>query len=247
MYLQFFGFTSSPFGDTPDVRQFWDAHASENIFKMLLRGLNDGEALQWVTAEPGLGKSMLCRRLLNSLRSHKSRYDVQFMPFPNLRLDYLLAAHRAADQRERNKILLIDEAQSLPTESLQALLASLQQPERRLQAVLFGQPELDTRLQSSAQKSLIKHQHALRALTEQETGNYIQARFDMAGRNGAEIMEASLIAEVYQNTGGVLRLINTLMRKALMHACEEQSPQVTTRHIRLAAATTAAVAAPAKH
>ena len=249
MYLQFFGFSNTPFSDTPDVRQFWEDHASHALFKALLQGLMDGYRLQIVTAEPGLGKSMLCRRLLNSLRSHKARYDVQFMPFPNLRLGYMLEKDLQSGDPGRHRVLLIDEAQSLSMTSLLSLTTALQQTDQHLQAVLFAQPELDRRLQSTdlaPMRELIARQYQLQALTEAETATYIRARIELAGKCFDDIMHTGLIPQIWQATGGVPRLINTLMRKALLHACETQSQHLTAQHIELAAMTTAAVAAPPK-
>lgn len=250
MYLQFFGFSNIPFSDTPDVRQFWEDHASHELFKALLQGLMDGYRLQIVTAEPGLGKSMLCRRLLNSLRSHKARYDVQFMPFPNLRLGHMLDQDLLKGDTGRHRVLLIDEAQSLSMASLLTLTAALQQAEQHLQAVLFAQPELDTRLHSTdlaPMRELIAQHYRLEALTEAETATYIRARIELAGKCFDDIMDRCLIPQIWQITGGVPRLINTLMRKALLHAYETQSPRLTAQHVEQAAMTTAAVAAVPKH
>lgn len=243
MYLQFFGFTNTPFSDSPDVRLFWEEHASRVVFSQLFQELLGGCRLQVVSAEPGLGKSMLCRRLLNLLRAHKSRFEVSFAPFPMLRLGYQ-PEKAPASAIDRHKVLLVDEAQSLSTDSLLMLAVALHQ-DKRLQAILFGHPELLSNLQSPdlyQLQELDTRFHTLAPLSEAETASYIKARLHMAGADSG-LFDEALTPEIHRCTTGIPRLINILMRKALIHACEEQSPRLTLRHIRMAGSTTAAVAA----
>lgn len=250
MYLQFFGFSSAPFSDTPDVRQFWEAHSSQDIFKSVLQGLTDGFPLQTITGEPGLGKSMLCRRLLNSLRSHKSRYDVTFMPFPNLKLGHVLEANSGNSGAAQHSVLLIDEAQSMSSRSFLELASVLNRQPLALQAVLFAQPELDLRLAEADMmplRELVTARYELRPLDIQQTAGYIEQRLNMAGGSTRFLMDSSLIPFIYTATGGIPRLINILMRKALLHACEDNCLRVDERHLQMAATTTAALAAPTKH
>jgi len=246
MYLQFFGFTYPPFADTPDVSQFWEDHMSRNIFLSLLRGISEGCTLQIVTAEPGLGKSMVCRRLLNTLRAHKTRYDVLYKPFPNLGLGMQSGMGFNKDAQAPHKVILIDEGQLLSTSSLAHLIQMLQRPEQQRQAVLFAQPELLELLQSPDLYGLAEidtRLHTLNALSETETARYIRARLIMAGGDD-DIVQETVTREIHHCTRGVPRLINTVMRKALLHAFEEQSSKIGHQHIVLAKATTAAVAAP---
>lgn len=75
-------FTIAPFSDTPDLRMFWDGHGCRQIYSAILSAIVSGAPLQTVIAEPGLGKTMLCRKLLNSLKSHKSRYRILYYRQP---------------------------------------------------------------------------------------------------------------------------------------------------------------------
>ena len=71
--------------------------------------------------------------------------------------------------RGRRTVILLDEAQSLPEKSLEAirLLSNLENGQTKLvQIVLFGQPELDTRLAQSNVRQLrqrIVHAYELAA------------------------------------------------------------------------------------
>lgn len=237
MYLQYFGFSSQPFSDTPDVRLFWEGHCSQLVFKSLLQGLMDHLQLQLVVAEPGLGKSVLCRRLLNSLRSHKSRYDVLFMPFPNLTVRDLLNAGQHAANPDQRQVLIIDEAQALTDESLQQLAAVVSRVHHAgpsPQIVLFAQPELDVRL-SAAQ---ISKRYALAPLTAEQTAGYIRNHLAQTGVVPETLLDHDITNLAFRLTGGVPRLINTLMRKSLLHAFEDQKLTLLPEHLRRAAMTT---------
>lgn len=245
MYLQFFGFSSSPFSDTPDVRLFWEAHCSQVIFKSLLQGLIDHRRLQVVIAEPGLGKSVLCRRLLNSLRSHRSRYDVLYMAFPNLTTTELLNSAMSPAAPERRKVLIIDEAQALSDRSLLEFIKLLQQDSTgpELQMVFFAQPELDQRLTTlcfEITESLSFQRYGLLPLTADQTAAYINNRLMLTGITPETLMNPEIAGLAFRLTGGVPRLINTLMRKSLLLAFEEQSRMLTAEHLKQAASTTAA-------
>src|SRR5690606_25564578 len=132
------------------------------------------------------------------------------------------------------------------TDSLLMLAVALHQ-DKRLQAILFGHPELLSNLQSPdlylyQLQELDTRFHTLAPLSEAETASSIKARLHMAGADSG-LFDEALTPEIHRCTTGIPRLINILMRKALIHACEEQSPRLTLRHIRMAGSTTAAVAA----
>ncbi|MDO8908241.1 MAG: AAA family ATPase [Pseudohongiella sp.] len=246
MYLQYFGFSNQPFSDTPDVRLFWEDHCSQLIFKSLLQGFAEKSILQLVIAEPGLGKSVLCRRLLNSLRSHRSRYNVLFMPFPNLTVTELLSSAMASTDCSRHKVLIIDEAQALSDSSLRELMEALKQQDSNdpeLQIVLFAQPELVDKLADPEFEQielLVSKRFDLPPLTAEQTAAYINNRLTLTGVPPETLMNHELAKLAYKFTGGIPRLINTLMRKSLLHAYEDQSPTLSADHLSRAALSTAA-------
>lgn len=246
MYLQFFGFSSPPFSDTPDVRLFWENHCSQVVFKSLLQGLTDQSLLQLVVAEPGLGKSVLCRRLLNSLKSHRSRYNVLYMAFPNLAISELLNSATSSAGGEQRNVLIIDEAQALPDKSLQELTDVLMQQQISkpdLQLVLFAQPELEQRLADprfEATASMVSERYDLLPLSAEQTAAYITNRLSLTGVSPDALMHSDVADLAFRLTEGVPRLINTLMRKSLLHAFEDQNQRLNADHLRRAAQTTAA-------
>jgi MSHA biogenesis protein MshM len=247
VYLQHFGFSSQPFSDTPDVHLFWEAHCSQLVYKSLLQGLMDKSMLQLVTAEAGLGKSMLCRRLLNSLRSHRSRYDVLFIAFPHLSVRDVLNSATSRPNRGKRLVLIIDEAQSLSNQSLIDLTNVLENQDNNrpaLQMVWFAQPELERRLEIRGLEQtalLVSKRYSLHPLTLEQTAAYIANRLRLTGQAPETLMNNELEKLAFNLTGGIPRLINTVMRKSLVQAFEEQSSSLSAEHLYHASQTTAAM------
>ena len=171
MYIQHFGLAQYPFSLTPNTRYFLKLPSHQQAFDLLLAALDGENSFAKITGEVGTGKTMLCRKLLNSLEFHKNRFVTAYIPHPilgaegmvhaiveelgieresNLSYYELLKVITAAianfSREEKRVVLFIDEAQAMPEETLATvyLLANIEtQNPNPLQVVLFGQPELD--------------------------------------------------------------------------------------------------------
>src|SRR5690606_13300935 len=139
--------------------------------EVLLTALKTGEGFIKVVGEVGTGKTLLCRKLLNDLPDH---FVTAYIPNPYLtpqELREAIAAELAIpvaagdnsaqlsqriqqrlleiNQQGHSVVIVLDEAQALPSESLEALrlFSNLETEQRKLlHLVLFGQPELDDKL-----------------------------------------------------------------------------------------------------
>ena len=135
-------------------------------------------------------------------------------------------------------VLVLDEAQALPDESLEALrlFTNLETESRKLlQVVLFGQPELDERLKRQAFRQLrqrITFSYSLRPLTWDETDAYIRYRLAVAGYAGQALFSPKLTRKIAEASRGIPRLINILAHKALMLSFGEGATQVRIAHIK---------------
>lgn len=178
MYNQHFGLVQYPFSLTPNTRYFMKLPSHQRAFSLLLSALDMPGSFAKITGEVGTGKTMLCRKSLNALATHKTRFVTAYIPHPILSEEGIMSA--IADELNlvtesgssyyellkaisvelmrlhlegKKVILFIDEAQAMPEETLAAvqLLTSLDtEEEKYLQVVLFGQPELDDLLQRPA-------------------------------------------------------------------------------------------------
>ncbi len=130
-------------------------------------------------------------------------------------------------QLDRNQplVLIVDEAQTLSDEALESLrlLSNFDTCfEKVIQIVLIGQPELRDRIRSSRHTALrqrIAMAKQLWPLSAADTSDYIRHRLGAAAREadaiGATFTDEAL-AEIYEVTGGIPRLINVVCDNCLL-------------------------------
>ena len=266
MYLEHFGFERSPFTITPDTSFFLDHGSHREAMNVLLLALQSGEGFIKVTGEVGTGKTLLCRRLLNTLDEN---FVTAYIPNPALspvalrmalaeELDIEFARntgqHRLLQRISQRLIelhaagkqvvLLLDEAQSIPDESMEALrlLTNLEtEQDKLLQVVLFGQPELDQRLQQVHLRQLrqrILFNYTLQPLDRTTLEVYLNHRLLIAGYRGAPLFTRSALKLLHRSSRGIPRLANILCHKALLCAFGRGDHLIKPFHIRQAAADT---------
>ena len=152
----------------------------------------------------------------------------------------------ALAQQDQQPVVLIDEAQALPADTLEAvrLLTNLETEKRKLlQVVLFGQPELMARLHEKGTRQIltrISFHATLRPLDRAEVATYVQHRLKVAGREEALFTPWAMRA-LWHASRGLPRLVNIIAAKAMMHAYGRGAHRVTYRHVRAAARDTLAV------
>ncbi|HEU0283378.1 MAG TPA: AAA family ATPase [Gallionella sp.] len=141
-------------------------------------------------------------------------------------------------------LVCLDEAQAMPLESLEVLrlITNLETEKRKLlQVVLFGQPELNERLQHHSIRQLrqrISFQADLQGLRRDEMERYLRHRLAVAKFPGETLFSKGAVGKLYRITGGTPRLVNIIAHKALMLAFGEGRQQISSKHIRDAAADT---------
>ncbi len=270
MYLYHFGLTELPFTLTPNTNFFLPLTPHQEALAVLMTALKTGEGFIKVVGEVGTGKTLLCRKLLNEIPEH---FVTAYIPNPYLNPDELRRAvalelgvkqaqrmsAQLLTQRIQNKllelhakghsvVLILDEAQALPAESLEALrlFTNLETETRKLlQVVLFAQPELDQRLAQTEFRQLrqrITFSYQLRAMNTQEVQQYIQHRLQVAGYKGATLFSASLCKKITKATQGIPRLVNILCHKMLMLSYGQGHFQMTTKELAAAIKDTEGVA-----
>lgn len=261
-----YGLNDSPFSLTPDTGYYVEMPSHDDAFEAVLYGLTSGEGFIKVTGEVGTGKTLLCRRLLNHLADQQ--IDSAYIPNPTLsptalwvalgaelgltgyqRLSQLRTDIQAylvslAKQGKR-LVLVIDEAQCLPAETLEALrLISNLETERQklIQIVLFGQPELNeilNRQEFRQLKQRITTSAILQTIESPETmGRYLNHRLSFAGYKGAPLFTKSAVRRLWICSQGTPRLINVLAGKALLVAFGQGVNAINVGHIETAAADT---------
>jgi len=263
MYAPHFGLRELPFGITPDTSFFFGSPRSQEALNTLLVAAKSGEGFIKITGEVGTGKTLLCRKFMATLGEG---FVTAYIPNPYLEPRTLMLAladeleivlERDVDQHQLLKainhrllelaaqglqvLLCLDEAQAIPVESLEALrlLTNLETEKRKLlQIVLFGQPELNRKLELEQIRQLAQritfHYH-LGPLGRDDLDYYVAHRLRVAGFSGARLFSRAAIRGLYKSSGGVPRLVNILAHKALMLAYGQGKQQVSAAHVTTAA------------
>ncbi|MBU2882705.1 AAA family ATPase [Psychrosphaera sp. B3R10] len=263
MYLYHFGMRELPFSLTPNTNFYFGLPSHNEAMQVLMTALKTGEGFIKVTGEVGTGKTLLCRKLLNEM---PDAFEVAYLPNPCLspeEIRYAFASELGIkgltrinqqqlsqkiqlklvelNQQGKGVVLVIDEAQTIPWESFEALrlFTNLETESRKLvQVVLFGQPELDEMLASERLRQLrqrITFSYKLRSLNIDEMNAYVKHRMVMAGYQGANVFTPNALKAVFKYSTGVPRLANIICHKALMLTYGEGDHSVDKKHIVAAA------------
>lgn len=264
MYLSHFGLTELPFSLTPNT-QFYCALAPHNeAMDVLITALNMGEGFIKVTGEVGTGKTLLCRKLLNSFddstivayiaNSYLSPDELRYAIANELQIDISSDLDQqslsqniqdqllALNHQGKRVVLIIDEAQCLSWDALEAvrLFTNLETETRKLiQVVLFGQPELDSRLANQKVRQLrqrISFSYTLRAMTNAEVAYYIRHRLEVAGAEQAkELFSNKVCLLIAKASRGIPRLVNLLSHKVLIQGYGEGTQKAKVGYVYSAA------------
>lgn len=182
MYLQHFGLRELPFSLTPNTHFFLNMASYHKAYNMLMVSLANAEGFIKIVGEVGTGKTMLCRKVLNTLEEDKENYVTAYIPNPvlspkglflafaeelNIEIDQDVGHHRllkAITEKlvefsgdGKQVVLFIDEAHAMPEQTLEALrlLTNIETEQVKLfQVVLFAQPELDVLLSQPSLRQL---------------------------------------------------------------------------------------------
>lgn len=269
MYLDHYRLREMPFAITPGTAFAYATRGHQEALNTLLFAVESGEGFVKISGEVGTGKTILCRRFLEIMQ--RRGVVTAYVPNPALgprallcalaqelgmRVDASADEHRLRDdlnktliavaQRGSTVVVCLDEAQSMPRDTLEAvrLLSNLETGRRKLlQLVLFGQPELDRMLGKQDLRQLqqrISFEYRLGSMSEREVDRYVAHRLGVAGYSGPDLFSSSAIASLYRASAGVPRLVNILSHKAMLAAFGEGAAQVSARHVRAAVADTSA-------
>jgi MSHA biogenesis protein MshM len=265
IYLNYFNIGEAPFGITPHTAFFYPGSERGAILGALIYAAQYEEGIVKVSGEVGSGKSMLCRKLNESLPDN---IVTVYLANPSLGRDEILAAiledlvpdYSSDDKRGsqlirklqsilidlytqgKRVLLLVDEAHAMPVESLEEirLLSNLESKRHKLlHIVLFGQPELDELLAQHTMRSLrerITQRFFLKPMSSKDIGHYLRFRLKSACYHGPELFSPKAIELIAVYSHGLARRVNVLADKALLAAYTLGESRIEAHHVKQAIA-----------
>ncbi|MDZ4201894.1 MAG: AAA family ATPase [Gallionella sp.] len=261
MYLEHFGLSEPPFRITPITEFFFSGAHRGEMLDALIYSLNEAEGIIKVSGEVGSGKTMICRMLLERLPKY---IEPVYLANPSLTREEMLYAiadalglnvqnervgiimHSIQSKLEekvhagKRVVVLVDEAHAMPLETLEELrlLYNLQIGDTKLlQIILFGQPELNAKLEQPNMRQLkdrIVHHFHVQPLSRNILENYLMFRMRAAGYHGPNIFSPQAIKLISAASQGLMRRVNILADKSLLAAFVDDSHSIEPRHVEAA-------------
>lgn len=244
-HLQHFGLAQDPFSNEPDLRFFFESASHRDAQRRVERGLRQHKGLTLLTGEGGMGKTLLARRILDSLEEEVFEATLLVMMAgaadatgilqrfvrqlgtedPSSDRATLLAQiyEQLAIIREdgRHAVLMIDDAQVMTSEVFAELggLLNLEYEDRRMVSMLLiGSPVLDALVQRDASMApRIDVRVQLHPLSSDNAAVYVARRLAFVGAS-TDLVPAPALDALYKFGRGRPRLINTLGDNALFEA-----------------------------
>jgi len=261
MYLELFNLVDRPFQLTPDPDYLYMSHSHSRAMAYMDYSIWNQEGFVVITGEVGAGKTLLVHKLLSELTSNvvvakifqTQLDDVEFLQA--MLVEYGLNPFRAKKVElmdmlntflietygnSKQAILLVDDAQNLDTRVLEEIrmLSNLEiKNEKILHIILVGQPELGQKLELPELEQLLQRvrlRFHIKPLSQSECKDYITHRLRVAGAGSREIFEDGTFSLIYEYSGGLPRLINTLCDTSLTCAYADDISKITKNIVMIA-------------
>ena len=255
VYKSIYKLKGQPFRLSPDCRFTFDHPSFDNARSYLKYAVAEGEGFVAITGKPGTGKTTLIASLLAEL----DRVQVQVASLTNVQLDTsnllgmtleAFGLHAGDDSHAsplsklkqfliqqvnngRRCILIVDEAQGLPSESLEELrlISNLQHDKGSLlQVFLVGQDPLMELIRAPGLEQL--HQRIIAAshlepLELEETTAYIEHRLHKVGWKNDPSFTEEVMKLIHKFSEGVPRRINLICHRLFLHGGLNQKHKLT--------------------
>ncbi len=260
MYEPFFGFHRRPFSTAPDPGCFFAGESVQEVLTELTTCVERGQGIALLTAPAGMGKSLLCQRLISNLKAQFATIYLGNANFPTRRsllqaillelgdeysrsdeaeLRHTLQKRLHGLRRQHEALLLVvDEAHLFESDLLEEIrtladIAAEGQPLARI--VLSGQLELEERLTDRRFDALNQRlgTHAyLEPLTQNESAEYLHHRIEQSGGDAESVFTEEGFSIIVRASGGVPRCLNQLADHSLLLAFAADEKPVKEKTVR---------------
>jgi len=257
-YLEHFGFSSRPFGLTPDPTFYFESGSHAEALARLNTFISREERLALIVGDVGTGKTVLSRHFLACLDRGRFKSSLIVNPMMS-ETEFLSEAIRELDNgkapggREHPEgyrpsfgngrgtgqiVLAIDEAQILSNQALRFLadlVSSRTEAQGTLHVVLFGQKEMVARLLEPELKCVrqrIALTHCLQPFSAHEVTLYVAHRLSKAGGKGSIRFTGDATDVLFAHSEGYPRIINTLCDLCLLFLSSKSGTVVDRQVVR---------------
>ena len=258
MYESYYGLNSKPFQLTPDPEFFFASKLHKRAMSYLQYGLSQAEGFIVITGDIGTGKTTIANSLLNNIEADIHAAQIVTPRLSPDEIVKMVTAKFGIDTTGKSKtdllqalqyfleelartgkraLLLVDEAQNLPLETIEELrmLSNFQKSGKPLlQSFLLGQPELQPILRApdmeQFRQRIVASCH-LAPLNYDETCAYINYRLEHAGCTKPNLFTDDAYKAIHKFTTGVPRKVNTLMDRVLLYGFLEELESFDLQHV----------------
>lgn len=250
-HLAYYQLAEEPFSVMPLTHFYYHSEQHDRALERLTHVAKGMKGLAVVIGEAGLGKTLLARRLLETLP--ESEFEVSLLvvlhrdidstwllkriaaqvgieTVPDRKIEIIsLLLKRLKELQEMGKktIVLIDEAHMLRSqelmEEIRGLLNLEIENQKLISFILFGLPELEECLISDrALGQRVAVRFNLKPFPEDSLKEYIRFRLRQAGGK-MQIFSEEAIAAIHRFSQGIPRLVNVICDNALFEGFVRRS------------------------
>jgi len=239
LYLPYYSLTEMPFQDIANPKYFWLGGGQLESISILKFGIDNGEGITLLTGGIGVGKTLLVKYLAGLLDDtfkivNINDSDLDCKDFLLFLADSFKLTTNFDDKRsffryiddeysktQKRILIILDEAHRATRNLLNDLdlMAKVKRDnEQLINIILVGlNPLID--LVKEIKPTCNRQKHSivchLRPLNINQTNEYIKHRLKIAGTE-RNIFSSGAIGKIFQITGGIPRVINTICDHALM-------------------------------
>ena len=252
-HIAYYGLTQEPFSIVPLTDFYFHNDQHDQAMLRLTHAVEGMRGLGVLVGDVGTGKTLLARRLLESLSEDQYEASLLVVLHAGVSGDWLIrrvaaqmgAATDPGDDKVtvlsrlfnrlnaiaeagRKAVVLIDEAHMLrqaeTLEEVRGLLNLELSDAKLLSVIMFGMPELDQTLaREPALKQRVAVRYQLRNFPHEVLAEYIRFRLAHAGTD-QEIFSPEAMAEIFLASGGNPRLVNVICDNALFEGYVRKVP-----------------------
>jgi general secretion pathway protein A len=260
MYLKYYNFRREPFQITPDPEFLFLSPSHKEAMASIIYGIEGKKGFIAIVGGVGVGKTTILRSYLEKIDRNTAKIIYIFnanLSFKSLlqtiyqelgivprtddiflmvnQLNEVLIEHY---KKGNTVVLIIDEAQNMPVETLENLrmLSNLETAtDKLIQIVLIGQPEFNDKLDLYELRQL-KQRIAIRTtilpLTRIESERYIRHRLSKVMLRDDPVLTQWAVKEIVRYSKGIPRVINIVCDNAFITGYGYQKKPVTARIVR---------------